>query len=137
MTHQHTKKEVWASAIILTDACHDAADNAGWWTDPTTGADVRGWPDYMLSMWIGTKLALIHTEVSEALEGLRKDQMDDKLPHRMMFEVELADAVIRIFDLAGGLNLDMAGAIVDKMEYNAGRQDHKMADRQKDGGKKF
>lgn len=137
MSHQHTKQEVWASAVILTDACYDAAYNAGWWTVPNTRQDVRGWPDHMLAMWIGTKLALIHTEVSEALEGLRKDQMDDKLPHRKMFEVELADAVIRIFDLAGGLNLDMAGAIVDKMEYNAGRQDHKMADRQKDGGKKF
>lgn len=135
--NENKKREIRASGLILSEDCHKAANDAGWWVDPNTGQDVREWPDYMLAMWIGTKLALVHTEISEALEGLRKDQMDDKLPHRKMFEVELADAAIRIFDLAGGLKLDIAGAIVEKMEYNARRHDHKMEDRQKDGGKKF
>jgi len=70
---------------------------------------------------IGQKLALIHSEVSEGLEGTRKDKMDDHLPHRTMLEVELADAVIRIFDLAGMEKMDLAGAILEKMAYNSGR----------------
>ncbi len=40
------------------------------------------------------------------MEGERKDLMDDKLPHRKMAEVELADALIRIFDYAGAYGYD-------------------------------
>lgn len=82
-------------------------------------------------------LCLIHSEISEAMEGHRKNLMDDKLPHRKMIEVELADAVIRICDLAGYLNLDLGGAVKEKAEYNKNRLDHKISERQKEGGKKF
>ncbi len=54
-----------------------------------------------------------------------------------MVEVELADAVIRIFDLAGALGLDVAGAITEKMEYNLNRADHKLENRSKENGKSF
>lgn len=60
---------------------------AGWW--PETGRDVY------------ECLQLVSTELAEATEGERKNLMDDKLPHRIMGEVELADALIRLFDLAG------------------------------------
>lgn len=82
-------------------------------------------------------LCLIHSEVSEALEGFRRNLMDDKLPHRPMVEVELADAVIRIFDMAEGLGLDIAGALVEKMNYNDKREDHKPENRAKENGKKI
>jgi NTP pyrophosphatase (non-canonical NTP hydrolase) len=82
-------------------------------------------------------LCLIHSEISEALEGIRKDLKDDHLPERPMVEVELADAVIRIFDYAGYKNMDLAGAVLDKMEYNRKRADHKIENRAKEGGKKF
>jgi hypothetical protein len=71
------------------------------------------------------------------MEGARKGLMDDKLPHRPMLEVELADAVIRIFDMAGGLHLDLGGAIAEKLAYNASRADHKPENRIKPGGKTF
>ncbi len=80
---------------------------------------------------------LIVSEVAEAMEGHRKDLMDDKLPHRKMIEVELADAVIRIFDLAGAMNLDMGGAIAEKMNFNATRDDHKLENRKAAGGKAY
>ena len=63
--------------------------------------------------------------------------MDDKLPHRKMVEVELADAVIRIFDLAGAMEMDLGGALVEKLVYNTSREDHKKENREAAGGKKF
>jgi len=86
---------------------------------------------------VSEKLMLVVSEVSEAMEGHRKNLMDDKLPHRKMVEVELADAVIRIADLAGALGLDLGGAIQEKMDYNAVRPDHKPENRLKPGGKQF
>jgi NTP pyrophosphatase (non-canonical NTP hydrolase) len=82
-------------------------------------------------------IALMHSELSEALEGLRKSLMDDHLPHRMMVEVELADTLIRIFDFAGGYGLDLGGALIEKLEYNAQRADHKLEARKAEGGKAF
>jgi hypothetical protein len=86
---------------------------------------------------VGTKLCLIHSEVSEALEGARKGLMDSHLKHRKAEEVELADAIIRIFDLAGARKLDLYGAVVEKMEYNLHRPDHKREARAAEGGKKI
>lgn len=104
---------------------------AGWWKDIKTGeAYEKG--NVMLIL---SKLALVHSEVSEALEGVRKNLMDDKLPHRKMVEVELADAVIRILDLAGHEGYDVFGAIEEKLAYNAVREDHKIENRLKEGGK--
>lgn len=86
---------------------------------------------------VGELLALSHSELSEALEGHRKNLKDDKLPHRKMLEVELADAIIRIFDISAGLGLDLGGAFVEKMEYNRTRKDHSLEERMKEGGKKY
>lgn len=106
---------------------HEMSDQAGWWSD-----DDKKNP-YVVPL----KISLIHSEISEALEGHRKDLMDDKLPHRSAIEVELADALIRIFDLAGFLGLDLSGAVDEKIEYNLNREDHKLENRVKQNGKKY
>lgn len=62
--------------------------------------------------------------------------MDDKLPHRPMAEVELADAMIRIGDLAAFMATTSA-APSSKMAFNANRPDHKIENRLKAGGKAF
>ena len=85
----------------------------------------------------GELLCLIHSEISEAMEGERKDLMDDKLPHRKMAEVELADALIRILDYAAGFGYDIQGAVKEKLQYNYTRKDHSHEEREKVGGKKF
>ncbi len=124
--------EARLSASLLQDICHNRAANAGWWDEYfSLGSDaLRMW-------WTGSKLMLCVTELAEAMEGVRKDKNDDHLPHRKMLEVELADAAIRIFDLAGGLGLDLGAAIGEKLEYNANRADHKRENRQAAGGKKI
>ena len=116
----------------IQNAIHSAAVEAGWWNDLTTGEPITNNP-----LTFSNKLMLIVSECAEAMEGDRKDLMDDKLPHRKMREVELADAVIRAFDLAGGYNMDLAGAIVEKMKFNSQREDHKVENRKLAGGKAF
>lgn len=73
--------------------------NAKWWININTGEP--------LDRNVGELMMLVVSELAEALEGDRKNLQDDKLPHRKMFEVELADAVIRLLDIAGGFKLDL------------------------------
>lgn len=113
----------------LSEEIHESNVKAGWWTDLKTGQKKE--------RNVGELLCLVHSEISEAMEGHRKNLMDDKLPHRKMFEVELADALIRIFDIAGAHNLDLGGAISEKRSYNAVREDHKIENRMKEDGKKY
>lgn len=117
----------WATAV-----CHGLAARSGWWTSRATGQPL----DYT-QVNIGEKLMLIVSEVAEAMEGDRKNLMDDKLPHRKMLEVELADALIRIFDLAGFLQFDLAGAVIEKLAFNQQRPDHKIENRNAPGGKAY
>jgi NTP pyrophosphatase (non-canonical NTP hydrolase) len=112
----------------IQNKCYDDSARAGWWD---------GVSDDDLSFIVPVKLCLVHSEISEAMEGHRKDMMDDKLPHRKAIEVELADAIIRIGDLAGRLGLDVGGAIDEKMDYNLSRNDHKKEVRAAAGGKKY
>lgn len=63
---------------------------------------------------IPTRLMLIVTEVAEAMEDYRKGRMDH-------FPEELADVAIRLFDLAGHLEIDLEAAIERKHEYNLSR----------------
>ena len=129
----------------LVGACHNASYSAGWWTHRATGMNLRDVvrsPDNPLEellagALVAQKLCLTHSEVSEAMEGHRKGLMDDHLPHRPMIEVELADAVIRIADLAGALGIDLGGAVQEKLHYNAQRADHKPEARSAQGGKTY
>lgn len=123
---------VFADALRdLQALCHRRSVDAGWWHDINTGEKydpVAKGPE---------KICLMHSELSETMEGLRKGLQDDKLPHRPMAEVELADCVIRIFDWAGAMGYDVGGAIVEKMQFNKTRPDHQIENRKADGGKKF
>ncbi len=70
----------------------------------------------------GEALALIHSEVSEALEALREgNPPSEKAPGFSSVEEELGDVVIRIMDLAAGRGWDVAGALLAKVQHNAGR----------------
>ncbi|MCM3599374.1 hypothetical protein M3175_01420 [Robertmurraya korlensis] len=72
----------------------------------------KGWHDEERET--GTMLALIHSEVSEALEADRKGDEEN-------FAEELADICIRVFDLSGAKDIDLQTAILKKMEFNKSR----------------
>lgn len=127
---EYNERATEHAVSVMVDACHQSAKH--WWIDPKTGADTRENP-----MCFSQKLMLIVSELAEAMEGDRKGLMDDKLPHRQMREVELADALIRICDTAGGYGMDLAGAVVEKLAYNAQRADHKIEHRMAEGGKTY
>lgn len=143
----------------LIEECHARSRENGWWVDPVTGLSLVPGEVMNTAMegtqqdWlhnhdevirgkyfpyvVATKIALIHSEISEALEGYRVDAIDDKLPNRSAIEVELADAIIRIGDLVGVLGLDLTGAIKEKFAFNLTRPDHQLDARAQHGGKKF
>lgn len=130
----HTVRDFRGSADAirhLCQTCHVQAGAAGWWHDLETGESLIGKRN------VPEMLMLIVSEVAEAMEGYRKDKADDHLPHRKMFEVEMADALVRIFDMAEAEGLDLAGAFVEKLAYNASRADHKPEARKVAGGKRF
>ncbi|PZO72327.1 MAG: hypothetical protein DI640_12965 [Sphingomonas taxi] len=108
---------------------HQTAREAGWYLDPLTGEPV--------ARNFGEVVALMHSELSEALEADRKGLKDDKLPDRDGREVEFADCIIRIFDTAVSLGMDVPGAVIAKNEYNRERADHKQNARAAEGGKKY
>lgn len=112
-------------------ATHGAARDAGWWNDIRTGESLIGRRN------VPEMLMLMVSELAEAMEGHRKNLMDDKLPHRPMIEVELADCLIRITDVAAALGLDLGGAVAEKMAFNASRPDHKREARLAAGGKAY
>ena len=100
-------KGFWDNRDKVVDACIKAG-----------GATLE---QVAMKMIDGQQIALMHSELSEALEGSRKNLQDDHLPQFSMMEAELADVVIRIMDHAGAFSLRVGEAIIAKMEYNSGR----------------
>ena len=92
-------------------------------------AKAKGWWDQQRNN--GELIALIHSELSECLEALRHgNPPDDKLSEFLGAEVELADAVIRIMDMAEARGWRLAEAIVAKHKFNRSRE-------YRHGGKRF
>lgn len=70
----------------------------------------------------GEMIALMHSELSEALEGLRHgDPPDSHCPRHRSAAVELADCVIRIMHFDARMGTGVAAALLDKVEFNRTR----------------
>jgi NTP pyrophosphatase (non-canonical NTP hydrolase) len=120
--------DIYSGLNTAIKLSHKTAVDCGWYTDLETNTHK--------DRNFGEIIALIHSELSEAMEAHRKNLMDEKLPHRTGVEVELADCLIRIFDLAGSMDLDLGAALIEKNRYNKIRSDHKLENR-KNGGKQY
>ena len=129
INYTNEEKKAWEGITAAQSLAHKTATDAGWYTDPQTGEPI--------TRNFGEVVALMHSELSEALEADRKSLMDDKLTHRSGVEVEFADCIIRILDTAAAMGLDVASALIEKNRYNKERADHKLANRVEIGGKKY
>jgi NTP pyrophosphatase (non-canonical NTP hydrolase) len=91
----------------LTKKAHQNAIAHGWWEEERS---------------FGELIALMHSELSEALEYDRKGNgQSDHIPEFTGVEEELADVVIRIFDYCGRKNLRLGEAVIAKMKFNESR----------------
>lgn len=108
---------------------HHTASSRGWYIDRKSGERIQ--------RNFGEVVALMHSELSEALEADRRGLKDDKLTHRDGREVEFADLIIRVLDTAEELGLDIGGAFVEKNRFNLKRPDHDLKNRNADDGKKY
>lgn len=132
----------------LADHVHNTAVEKGWWEPPAKVKELeelvlkatRPDPerDRMLAIIAelgdrndGEMVALYHSEISEALEGLRHgNPPSEKIPNFSSVEEELADLIIRLMDTAKKRGWDIPRAVEAKMYYNEGRA-------YKHGGKAF
>lgn len=119
----------------LCERAHAASTAAGWYDEyRELRADLSGTPrlgQRVLRLWIAERIALIHSEVSEALEAVREQEDlrevcetgDADNPKPEGFVVELADTFIRLGDLVAfvGLEKDIELQIQNKMAYNRTR----------------
>jgi NTP pyrophosphatase (non-canonical NTP hydrolase) len=98
--------------------CHELAKSKGFWEIPQDFKVAGGvHPQYEILKKM-EKLALVTSEVGEAVEGIRKPGNSTHTPQFTLEEEEMADILIRVFDYCGGFNLRIGAAFTAKMEYN-------------------
>jgi hypothetical protein len=110
------RNETKRTINVVAETVHNNAVSKGWYDQERNELEL---------------IALIHSELSEAVEALRNDNPpDEHCPEFSSAEIELADTVIRILDMSAAKGYNIGGAVVAKMEYNQLRP-------YRHGGKKY
>jgi hypothetical protein len=106
--------------MVLASICHRTARANGFWRYFPTVVGSSELGALFQRMYLATKIALIHSEGSEALEVLRKAPTTEEAYAGMM--EELADTIIRCMDLGHLIgNVNFPGVLLDKMKTNTER----------------
>lgn len=115
MIKEAEKNLIGSAFHILQGEIFINARNKGFYGDPNQELDLT-------KVNKGERIALMHSELSEALEGVRKDLKDEHLPQFTSETVELADCVIRILDHCEAFGLSLIDAILAKHDFNTTRE---------------
>lgn len=116
-------KQITQALKVLQTEIHENAVNKGFWPELelcTKGISLEA---VKAKVNLGEKIALCHSELSESLEAIRKPgfEPDKHCPEFLNFSIELADTVIRVFDLAEACGISMGEAMLAKMKFNQSR----------------
>lgn len=125
-TWDHHERKILLGLAHLMFVAHRISREHGFWEEyeetleKLRAADPGLAAKYVVDTKL-SKMALVGSEIGEAVEGIRKPKADDHVPEFTSEEVEIADAIIRLVEYSEKYSLRLPEALMAKMKYNEGR----------------